>query len=60
MLVAMATAPSTNSITLRQNKDFHVLPMYVVSVNESPNGTVFLVYNLAGTEHYDAAIPSSN
>jgi len=59
MPVAMATALLTNIIIFRQNEDHHVHPMYVVPMNGSPNGTVFLVYNPAGTGHYDAAIPCS-
>jgi len=59
MPVAMATALLANIIMFRQNKDSQAHPMYVVPINGTPNGTIFLVYHPAGTGHYDAAIPCS-
>ena len=57
MPVAIATALLANIVIFSTNQDSH--PMYVVPMAGCPNGIIFLVYNPAGTGHYDAAVPCS-
>ena len=55
MPVAVATALLANIVIFSTHQDSH--PMYVVPMADCPNGIIFLVYNPAGTGHYDAAVP---
>ena len=55
MPVAMATALQTIIVIITTNLDSD--PLYAVPIVGYPDGTMFVLYHLFGTGHYDAAIP---